>query len=91
MAKGKGQAEDLGKVEFESLGKMVGLLLRITGPIWNNTGWDIILHSGFCVLSGIVELAKRGVAWQGLDQEALLQAKVHLGQINQSLFCREGG
>lgn len=40
--------------------KTVGLLLRMTRHIWN-TGKVVILDSGFCVLRGIVELAKRGV------------------------------
>ena len=41
-------------------GKTVGLLLRMTKPIWN-TGRLVILDSGFCVLNGIVALAKKGV------------------------------
>lgn len=60
MVEGKGRAKDLGRMEFEELGKTVGLLLRMTRPIWN-TGRVVILDSGFCVLSGIVELAKRGL------------------------------
>jgi hypothetical protein len=56
MVEGKKRAKDLGKIEFESLGKTVGLLLRMTRPIWN-TGRVVILNSGFCVLLGIIELA----------------------------------
>ena len=42
------------------LGKTVGLLLRLTKPLWN-TAKLVILGSGFCVLKGIVELQKKGV------------------------------
>lgn len=41
-------------------GKTVGLLLRLTRPIWN-TGKVVILDSGFCVLKGLIELKKKGV------------------------------
>lgn len=41
-------------------GRTVGLLLRLTRPIWN-TGKVVILDSGFCVLKGLVELKKKGV------------------------------
>jgi hypothetical protein len=34
MVEGKGRAKDLRKMEFESLGKKVGLLLRMTRSIW---------------------------------------------------------
>jgi hypothetical protein len=42
------------------MGKTVGLLLRLSKPIWDS-GKVVILDSGFCVLKGIVELKKRGV------------------------------
>jgi hypothetical protein len=48
------------KMEFESLGKTIGQIFCMTRPIWN-AGWVVILNSGFCVLSGIVELAKSGL------------------------------
>ena len=41
-------------------GKTVALRLRMTKPIWNK-GQILILDSGFCVLNGIVALAKKGV------------------------------
>jgi hypothetical protein len=41
-------------------GKTVGLLLRLTRPIWNS-GKVVILDSGFCVLKAIIELKKKGV------------------------------
>lgn len=46
--------------EFGDKGKTVGLLLRMTRPIWYK-GFVVVLDSGFCVLKGIVELAKKGV------------------------------
>ena len=48
------------KPAYDDLGKTVGLLLRLTEPIWNQ-GKVVILDSGFCVLQGILELAKKGV------------------------------
>jgi hypothetical protein len=85
MVEGKGQAKDLGKMEFEFLRKMVGVLLRMTRPIWNTGRVVMLLDSGFCVLSSIVEL--EGVAWWGFDQEGELLAEVDLVQRNQSSFC----
>ena len=41
-------------------GKTVGLLLRLTKPLWY-TSKTVILDSGFCVLKGIVEMRKLGV------------------------------
>lgn len=62
----EGKAKDLGQNGIRSwpngiraTGK-TGLLLRTTRPIWN-TGRVVMLDSGFCVLSGTVELAKRGL------------------------------
>ena len=46
--------------EFDEEGKTVGLLLRLTRPLWNQ-GKIVVLDSGFCVLKGIVELKKKGV------------------------------
>lgn len=53
----EGKDAPRGKVfEYENHGgKTVGLLLRLTRPIWN-MGHTIILDSGFCVLKGIIEL-----------------------------------
>jgi hypothetical protein len=65
MVEGKGLAKDLSKMEFESTGKTVGLLLHMTQPIWN-PGWAVILDSGFCALSGMVELANRGLHGRAL-------------------------
>jgi hypothetical protein len=46
--------------EHNDKGKTVGLLLRLTQLLYA-TGKVVILDSGFCVLQGILELAKRGV------------------------------
>jgi hypothetical protein len=48
------------KVQFDDMGKTVGLLLRLTERLWG-TGKVVILDSGFCVLKGIVEVARKGV------------------------------
>ena len=45
---------------FDNLGRTVGLLLRLTTPIWHQAR-TVILDSGFCVLKGIIELKKKGV------------------------------
>jgi hypothetical protein len=66
MVEGKWRAKDLGRMEFESLGMTFALQLHMTRPIWNNIGRVIILDSGFCVLFGIVELAKRGLHGRAL-------------------------
>ena len=46
--------------EFSDQGKTVGLLLRLTRPIWGSSK-VVVLDSGFCVLQGIAELRKKGV------------------------------
>ena len=48
------------KKEFSEHGKTVGLLLRLTKPIWG-TGSVVVLDSGFCVVKGIVALKKKGI------------------------------
>ena len=50
----------LGRPMYEEMGKTVGLLLRLTAPIWF-TGQQVILDSGFCVLNAIIELRKKCV------------------------------
>ena len=40
--------------------KTVGLILRMMKTIWHSSR-VVIMDSGFCVLKGLVELAKRGV------------------------------
>ena len=46
--------------QFAELGKTVGLLLRLTKPIWGSSK-ALVLDSGFCVLKGIAALRKKGV------------------------------
>ena len=46
--------------QFSNLGKTVGLLLRLTKPLWGSSK-VVILDSGFCVLQAIIELRKKGV------------------------------
>ena len=60
LVEGKDQPRARGQKQFNKLGKTVGLLLRLTKPLWS-TGKVVVLDSGFCVLKGIVELKKRGV------------------------------
>ena len=50
----------LPSAEFEGIGKTVGLLLRILKSYFATTKY-VILHSGFCVLRGLIELKKRGI------------------------------
>jgi Transposase IS4 len=45
--------------EFETSGKTVGLLLRMTEPMWGARK-VVVLYSSFCVLQGIIELHKKG-------------------------------
>ena len=59
LMEGKDKPPQVNK-EFSNRGKMVGLLLRLTRPIWHSSR-IVILDSGFCVLKGIVELRKKGV------------------------------
>eukprot|EP00980_Cylindrotheca_fusiformis_P024084 scaffold11524_cov91-Cylindrotheca_fusiformis.AAC.3 len=47
-------------VDFENEGKTVGLLLRMSRPLWG-TAKALVLDSGFCVVKGITELSKKGV------------------------------
>jgi hypothetical protein len=88
MVEGKGRAKELGRMEFEQLGKTVGLLLRMTRHIWN-TGRVVILDSGFCVLSGIVELAKRGLHGGALIKKRRYWPKYILGEIIKAHFAEK--
>ena len=56
-------------------------MLRMSKCIWWYLNKYVILDLGFCVLTTLMELQKRGVyASAMIDQEALLLAKVHQGQ-----------
>jgi hypothetical protein len=88
MLEGKGQAKKLGKMEYESLQKRVGLLVRMTWPIWS-TGQVLILDSGSFVLSGIVELAKRGLHRGALIKQCCYWPKWILGKEIKVHFAKK--
>ena len=60
LVEGKDRPPELSAPKWDDKGKTVGLLLRLCEPIFA-TGRLVILDSGFCVLSGITQLKKRGV------------------------------
>ena len=61
LVEGKARPKQLPPLPYaDQGGKTVGLLLRMTKPIWN-TGRLVILDSGFCVLNGLIALAKKGI------------------------------
>ena len=61
MVEGKSRnVRAMGPKEFETLGETVGLLMRMTRPIWN-TGKTVVMDSGFCVLEGLRQLQMKGV------------------------------
>jgi Transposase IS4 len=60
LVEGKDAPPEKPAPEFNDKGKTVGLLLRLTRPIWG-AGRVLILDSGFCVLQALVELKKHGV------------------------------
>ena len=60
IVKGKEMPSQRPPKYFSDLAKTVGLLLRLTKPLWH-TAKLVILDSGFFVLKGIVEFQKKGV------------------------------
>ena len=60
LVEGKDRPTGLPPKQFNEQGKTVGLLLRLTKPIWG-TSKVVILDSGFCVLKGIIALRQQGV------------------------------
>ena len=60
LREGKDHPRHLGEKEHDNLGHTIGVLLRLTKPIWAS-GKVVVLDSGFCVLQGLVELLKKGV------------------------------
>ena len=61
LREGKDRPQNLGHKEFNNIGKTMGILLRLTKPVWS-TGKVFVLDSGgFCVLQAIVEFKKRGL------------------------------
>lgn len=71
-----------------SLGKTVGLMLRICQSIFHS-GKLVVLDSGFCMLKGIIELKKMGFVCIYLDQKALVVAKGCRQQCISSYFADE--
>ena len=60
LREGKDRPRELGEKEHDNNGKTVGMLLRLTRPIWGG-GKVLVLDSGFCILQAIIELKKKGV------------------------------
>ena len=60
VVEGKDRPPQLPKLNENKFGNTVNLLLRMCSSIYGS-GRIVILDSGFCVLKGIIELAKRGV------------------------------
>ena len=60
MVEGKDTPKEAPPKDYSPLGKTVGLLLRLTRPLWGSSK-VVVLDSGFCVLQGIAELRKKGV------------------------------
>jgi Transposase IS4 len=60
LVEGKDEPRERPKKAYSELGKTVGMLQRLTQPIWH-TGKVVVLDSGFCVLQALIELRKRGV------------------------------
>ena len=60
MVEGKDRPRQLGKKQFAELGKTVGLMLRMSRPLWG-TGKVVVMDSGFCVAKGLCEMYHKGV------------------------------
>ena len=60
LVEGKDYPPQLGQHQYENFGSTVGLLLQMLSAIYHK-GFVVILHSGFCILKGIIELRKKGV------------------------------
>ena len=60
LVEGKDRPREMGRQEFDVLGKTVGLLLRMLKSVFN-TGRYIVLDSGFCVLKALIELRQNGL------------------------------
>ena len=60
LVEGKDEPVERVRKPFSQLGKTIGLLLRLTKPLWH-TSKVVVLDSGFCVLKGLVAIRKKGV------------------------------
>jgi hypothetical protein len=88
MVEEKGRVKELGQMEFDRLRKTVSLLLQMTRNIWN-TGQIIILDSGFCLLSGIVKLAQKGLHGGALIKKRQYWPKWILGKAIKAHFVEK--
>lgn len=59
LVEGKDQPQQI-QQPYNDKGKTIGLLLRLSMSLWGSAR-VLVLDSGFCVLQGIIELAKKGV------------------------------
>ena len=91
LVEGKDHPWGLEKKQFDELGVTVGLMLRMTKVIWH-TGLCVIMNSGFCVLKGIIEMAKRGIYRAALIKKwCYWPVGVPGDQINQDFMKRDVG
>lgn len=61
LVEGKDRPTELPKPEFEAeLGKMGGLIMRMTKPVWYSNR-IVIMDSAFCQLKALISLQKHGV------------------------------
>ena len=56
----KDHPKDLGKPQYEELGKMVGLLVQMLSSVFT-TGQCVVLDLGFCIFKELVELRPTGL------------------------------
>ena len=76
LVEGKDRPPELPDLNRNKFGNTVNLLLRMCSTIFGS-GRIVILDSGFCVLKGIVELAKNGV---------FAGAQIKKGSIDQNTY-----
>ena len=60
LVEGKERPREHSQDENANLGSTVSLLPRMCNPLYSS-GKVVVLDSGFCVLKGIIKLAKCGV------------------------------
>lgn len=61
LVKGQDRPAWMGNKKYdEKGGPTVGLMLRMTEPIWHSSR-VVVMDSGFCVLLGVIELKKKGL------------------------------
>ena len=91
LVEGKDRPKEIRKVEFEEKGKTSGLLLRLCKPLFG-TGKVVILDSGFCVLTALIDLMKFGVYASALIKKRRYWPKYIDGEsINRAMELKEIG